>query len=93
MARGKGGIGGRGGLGGRGGIGGKGRIGGHGRRGGGRRGPSPMTVELMFMPPSSMYGYYFPIGSNGYDTTSYDASYSDNIVTQQDVDSLIQEIS
>ena len=52
-----------------------------------------MSIELMLMPPSSMYGYYFPIGLNGYDTTSYDASYSDNIVTQQDVDSLMQEIS
>ena len=35
----------------------------------------------MMMPPSGMYGYYFPYTANGYDTSTFSASYSDNIVT------------
>ena len=52
-----------------------------------------MKVELTMMPPSGMNGYYFPIDSNGYDTSSFDPLYSNNIVTYQDVESLIQEVN
>ena len=60
----------------------------------GRSRPSPFQMELMTMPPSGMMGYYFPwnhaIGT--YDTSSYNPLYSDNTVSINDINILLQDL-
>ena len=58
------------------------------------RRPSPITLELMSMPPSSQFGYNFPWNNNTntYDTSSYNPAFSDNRVSLQDVHTLMSDL-
>ena len=63
-------------------------------RRGGRR-VNPFTIEMMTMPQSGLTGYYFPYNAalGGYDTSTYNSSYSDNTVSANEVQALIGEIN
>ena len=68
----------------------------HRFRGGGRRaGPTPLQLEMMSMPQSGLFGYYFPYNSSigGYDSSTFVPDYSDGIVTKQDVDTLLNDLN
>ena len=65
-----------------------------GGRGRGRSRPSPLEMEYLAMPPSGMMGYYFPWNQamGTYDTSSYNPLYSDNTVSINDINILLQEM-
>ena len=52
-----------------------------------------IAIERATMPPTSMFGYYFPCTTQGYDATSYDPQYSDGIVTKEDVNNMVGEVN
>ena len=60
-----------------------------------RAGPSALQIEMMTMPQSGLFGYYFPYNSDvgGYDSSNYIAEYSDGQITKQDVDTLLNELN
>ena len=60
-----------------------------------RRGVDYFKMDLSTMPQSGMTGYYFPYNQalNGYDTSSYNSSYSENTISQAEVVALINEVN
>ena len=52
-----------------------------------------IAVERVMMPPTSLFGYYFPCTSEGYDANLYDPQYSDGIVTKEDVNNMAGEVN
>ena len=55
---------------------------------------SAFRSELMLVPPSSFMGYFFPWKEElkSYDTSSFNSSYSDNRVSMQDIQVLINDL-
>lgn len=58
-----------------------------------RRRPSPYMMERMSMPQSGPFGYYFPFLSGNYDSSSYDPSYSEGQITQDQINTLMQAVN
>ena len=59
-----------------------------------RRGISLSQMERLQMPPSGMMGYYFPQKGflHCYDTSSYNPMYSDNTISIEDINNVVQDL-
>ena len=62
------------------------------RSSGRSRGPSAFSLELMAKPSSDMHGYYFPISNGTFDSSEYQPQFSDNRVSQSDIENLKNEM-